>query len=90
MEQFNPADYGIEGRQTDIRKADVERGVYIVIVPDKDSQWVVHVWRKGTEILGTKKQAEELCSFLKDKGQEAMVLKIAPDRKPEDHESKQR
>jgi len=74
------ADYGIQGRQTDIRKADLEKGVWIVVIPEDTSEWVVHVWPKGKEILGTRNAAEELCGFLKDKGFKAIVVKIAPDR----------
>ncbi len=79
-ESVNLADYGIEGRQTDIRKADLERGVWMVVVPEETSEWVAHVWKKGKELMGTRKEAEELCGFLKDKGFKALVVKIAPDK----------
>ncbi len=74
------AAHGIEGRQTDIRKADLERGVWMVFIPEDESEWTAHVWRKGKEIIGDRKEAEELCSFLKEKGFKAVVVKIAPDK----------
>ncbi len=73
------ADAGITGRQTDIRTADLKKGVWIVVVPDTDSPWVSHVWRKGREILGSREAADELCALLRDNGKKAIVVRIAPE-----------
>lgn len=72
--------YGLAGRQTDIRSADLlERGVWIVVVPEETSPYVAHVWPKGREVISSRKEAEELCRFLQDKGMKAILVRIAPD-----------
>ncbi len=75
-----PADYELAGRQTDIRTVDLMKGVWIVVVPDPDSVWVSHMWRKGHEIMTTKEEAEELCTFLRQTGRNAIVVRIAPEK----------
>lgn len=75
----NLADLGIKGRQTDIRTVDLMKGVWIVVVPDTDSQWVSHIWREGREILSDRRDAEELAAILRQNGRKAIVVRIAPE-----------